>query len=173
MSVISANGRARGRGFTIVELLVVVVIIGILAAITVVAYNGIQNRARASITESDLNSLNKKLAAYAIEYGAFPPSIDAMRTAGFGSMVDKMTDSKDVDRGEYGLAYVDNSGSQSQFWMVYWDYKEESWKYAWIEQVNGDIGELYTYDSGFVDPVSGTSPCRAEHLIQCNDPEPM
>lgn len=39
----------RGRkqtGFTIVELLIVIVVIGILAAITIVAYNGIQERAR-------------------------------------------------------------------------------------------------------------------------------
>ena len=33
-------------GFTIVELLIVIVVIGILAAITIVAYNGIQSRAR-------------------------------------------------------------------------------------------------------------------------------
>lgn len=36
------------RGFTIVELLIVIVVIAILAAITVVAYTGIQNRARAT-----------------------------------------------------------------------------------------------------------------------------
>ena len=34
------------KGFTIVELLIVIVIIGILAAITIVAYNGIQQRAQ-------------------------------------------------------------------------------------------------------------------------------
>ena len=38
----------RRTGFTIVELLIVIVIIAILAAITIVAYNGLQQRARDS-----------------------------------------------------------------------------------------------------------------------------
>jgi type IV pilus assembly protein PilA len=44
------------KGFTIVELLIVIVVIGILAAITIVAYNGISNRARNSSIQSDLHN---------------------------------------------------------------------------------------------------------------------
>lgn len=44
-------------GFTIVELLIVIVVIGILATITVVAFNGIQNRARTSKIDSDMRNL--------------------------------------------------------------------------------------------------------------------
>ncbi|WP_455132959.1 type IV pilin protein [Microbacterium aurum] len=45
------------RGFTIVELLIVIVVIAILAAISIVAYNGVQERARASQASSELRDL--------------------------------------------------------------------------------------------------------------------
>lgn len=52
------------RGFTIVELLIVIVVIGILAAITIVAYNGIQNRARTATVTSQLNQAAQKIAVW-------------------------------------------------------------------------------------------------------------
>ena len=48
------------RGFTIVELLIVVVVIAILAAITVVAYSGIQNRTNDTAVQSDLANIAQK-----------------------------------------------------------------------------------------------------------------
>ncbi|HEX7483635.1 MAG TPA: prepilin-type N-terminal cleavage/methylation domain-containing protein [Candidatus Saccharimonadales bacterium] len=48
-------------GFTIVELLVVIVIIGILAGITIVAYNGIQQRARVSTAQTDMRNLHQSM----------------------------------------------------------------------------------------------------------------
>ena len=50
-------GPMKQRGFTIVELLIVIVVIGVLAAITIVAYNGIQSRARDSARVSDINAI--------------------------------------------------------------------------------------------------------------------
>jgi prepilin-type N-terminal cleavage/methylation domain-containing protein len=52
-----ANGTA--NGFTIVELLIVIVVIGILAAITIVAYNGVSNRAKVANAQSDLEGTVK------------------------------------------------------------------------------------------------------------------
>ncbi len=55
------KSRLFAPGFTIVELLIVVVIIGVLASITVVAYNGIQDRARTASMKSDLATLAKAI----------------------------------------------------------------------------------------------------------------
>ncbi len=61
-------------GFTIVELLIVIVIIGILAAITIVAYNSIQERGRYSAIQQDINSLNKAIQLYYADNGYYPYS---------------------------------------------------------------------------------------------------
>ena len=59
-------------GFTIVELLIVIVVIAILAAISIIAYNGIQQRAHNSQIASVIQSYKKALIQYAIERQAYP-----------------------------------------------------------------------------------------------------
>jgi type IV pilus assembly protein PilA len=54
-------------GFTIVELLIVVVVIAILAAITIVSYNGITNRANASSAQATASTLQKKIELYSAD----------------------------------------------------------------------------------------------------------
>lgn len=63
----------RGKsGFTIVELLIVIVVIAILAAITVVAYNGIQTRAENTKTITAVASYVKALKVYYADKGNYP-----------------------------------------------------------------------------------------------------
>lgn len=52
------------NGFTIVELLIVIGVIGVLATITVTAYNGVQNRSHMSVVQSDLRNLHKAMGIY-------------------------------------------------------------------------------------------------------------
>ncbi len=66
------------HGFTIVELLIVIVVIAILAAISVVAYTGIQARANDSQVRSAVAQIEKALKLYAIDYGT-------SLTGGYGS----------------------------------------------------------------------------------------
>ena len=62
----------RQRGFTIVELLIVIVIIGILAALVIVAYNGIQGRARDADRQSDIRAIKNAIEQYKIDNGFYP-----------------------------------------------------------------------------------------------------
>lgn len=62
MQIATRRGRLmKTQGFTIVELLVVIVVIGILAAISIVAYNGIQDRARTAKMQTDFRAISQAM----------------------------------------------------------------------------------------------------------------
>lgn len=60
------------KGFTIVELLIVIVVIGVLAAIVVVAYNGITRSARDSAVQTELKNFGKVVELYKAQNGSYP-----------------------------------------------------------------------------------------------------
>ena len=68
--------RGRSHGFTIVELLIVIVVIGILATVTIIAYNGIQTRAVAAALSSDVTNAARQLKLFQIDNGTYPTTID-------------------------------------------------------------------------------------------------
>ena len=64
--------KKRDQGFTIVELLIVIVVIGILALLVITTYSGIQQKARNSKRSSDVKSLQTHLEAFYSQNGYYP-----------------------------------------------------------------------------------------------------
>lgn len=68
------------HGFTIVELLVVIVVIGILTAIGIVSYVGVQQNANNTKTTTDARTVVNLVESYQSTFGAFPASATSCAT---------------------------------------------------------------------------------------------
>lgn len=79
------------RGFTIVELLIVVIVMAILVSVTVVAYSGVTNQANDVSVESDLKHLGQALIIANINGTPYPVDESTLSTAGLK-----------VSKGSYG-----------------------------------------------------------------------
>lgn len=103
----------RQYGFTIVELLIVIVVIGILASITIVAYSGVQDRAKDAAIASDMKHFATMVELYKLDNGQYPISnIPQLSTLGF-----RVTQSAYPSRHTYNFEYCTNS-SQGEFILV-------------------------------------------------------
>jgi general secretion pathway protein G len=102
------------RGFTLLELVMVMTIIVILAAVGVTAYQHIQLKARETILKEDLRTMRKMIDQYAADKEKLPASLDDLTTAGYIREVpiDPMTGQKDwvVDMGPDTLSRDGGTG---------------------------------------------------------------
>jgi len=102
------TNRKRSSGFTLLELVMVMTIIVILAAVGVTSYQHIQLKARETVLKKDLDDMRKLIDQYAADKEKLPQSLDDLVTAGYmrDIPVDPITSQKDwlIDMGEDTLS---------------------------------------------------------------------
>lgn len=122
--------RNKNTGFTIVELLIVIVIIGILAALVIIAYTGIQNRAKTTKAHTNATTLDKKLEAYyaddTLGNGVYPLLVSTVNTMGGSASLANTGIVASVAvptsaNGQTTLQYLVCDAGQG-FQVKYWDY---------------------------------------------------
>lgn len=122
---------AKQPGFTIVELLIVIVIIGILAAITIVAYNGIQNRANDAAVQTDLRNFGNKVQTFTAINGRLPttPELDTLGLK--------------ISTGSYGYNYTPTGSNGYNF--IYCARNSDS---AFVFVAASKSGNVFVYRDG-------------------------
>lgn len=108
------------KGFTIVELLIVIVVIGILATIVVVTYQGVQNKARTTQAQATAKGILDKAEVYNSEMAKYPTmsQLTTDTADGFPNTA-KLDDNqksvlgKKVDATEKGIGYALCGGEEN------------------------------------------------------------
>ena len=96
--------RKNEQGFTLIELMVVVIIIGILVAIAVPLYGGVQARARDNACMANVRTLNGAMAMYYAEHYEFPGDVGELESAGFIQEIPECPNDPELDS-EDDVAY--------------------------------------------------------------------
>jgi general secretion pathway protein G len=91
-------GRKGERGFTLVELMIVMTIIGILAAIAIPSYIRAVQKAKEAVLREDLHTLRTAIDSYTVDKEKAPDSLDDLVQAGYLKSIpkDPMTSSTDT-----------------------------------------------------------------------------
>ena len=108
-AIIQPMNTSKNKAFTIIELLIVIVIIGVLVAITAVSYNGITKSAKESALKSELKQANTELEVAKAKTGTTPTNTDSFTPTKSGTL----SISTNPEQNSWCLSITPNTNNQS------------------------------------------------------------
>ena len=133
-----------GKGFTLIELMVVIAIILILALIAVPAYRNMQIRAKKARVQEDLRNIATALEAFYVDWNQYPPADDWIKElTGADDASINNSDNKTATGEDGGIVYIksipnDPFAKTSADSKAYHYYVSGDTWYLWSVGPNGD-----------------------------------
>lgn len=154
---------ARSKGFTLVELLIVIVVVAVLAAISVVAYNGIQDRANDAAVQSNMRAIGDSIVRQTLlDGGSYPFSNDSSDLMlQLNTLAIEPAKSSYDTSGGANMLYLTNNGGRDFLLIA----RAKSGKAFYYSNQSGGV---VSYDRNFVS--DGSSSTRSRILGAANSP---
>ena len=126
------------NGFTLVELMVVIVILGILITVGLASYQGVINRSRQASVKTNMHSMHNVVELYAVDYsGIYPSSVENMlndpeigKQRVLTDLINPITgiaglhhtyDNETIATKQPGMVTYDLSGDKLAYWLYGYD----------------------------------------------------
>lgn len=157
--IIKSKLNSNRSGFTMIEILVVVVIIGILATIGTLSFMPSLEKSRDGRRKADLANLSKALEAYHTDHGSYPTSLNG--TIGICGQTGNSACN-------WGEAFVDNKGT---VYMASLPSDPGKFEYSYLADTEGNWYALLARFENENDPVRATTSDGRRGVYTLNTPE--
>ena len=143
------NGRNRQAGFTLIELMVVVLIIGLVSSIAIPMFSRALEKAKRTACGAQMTVLHEAMAQYYADNGAFPVlnanTLEPLVSEGY---LDSASTLLSKAKGGKPWAYF-NLGDQGWWYIVYVKGDPNSRIYTGTLTIPGGLGTPISYDGVF------------------------